>query len=421
MLVFIIFFVFPTFGTPISLVYHSFGKEIVGESFLNYEFDSEIIDSGSIFFFNSVGGNSSQVSFEWNDGASSGNHSLTGMMGYFPSVSSATNEVIVNNPFCSSIIGDVCFDYVYPFSSVSISNQYSFSKVSDETHINFCDDSVLLEMKLVSFMGDTIQNKNFDLYFLKKEEVPTIFDSSVLFHSKESWKENENSFSSVLSKISSSSSECIVSYLILQFEETISGTFEIEITISSSSSSDSSLGSIVSASAFGIVLLVFFFFLIGILCCLLVFAFVLCGLSVPSVIKQIQKQNRSEEEGEGEFGSSDEYEVYESEDELKENGPFLEEPKEEDYEKRRNKLKEDEICVVCLDRKRVMQFLPCGHYACCESCGISVVNTSSKCPLCRSEIEDFSINIAMKKKSKNMTEIEKEEKIIEKAEISNRM
>ncbi|KAF8281840.1 putative Zinc finger, C3HC4 type (RING finger) [Trypanosoma cruzi] len=41
----------------------------------------------------------------------------------------------------------------------------------------------------------------------------------------------------------------------------------------------------------------------------------------------------------------------------------------------------EELCVVCFAEKRMYAFLPCGHVACCSSCGKLV----DRCPVCREE------------------------------------
>lgn len=40
-------------------------------------------------------------------------------------------------------------------------------------------------------------------------------------------------------------------------------------------------------------------------------------------------------------------------------------------------------CVVCLDVKTLLVFLPCGHVCCCQDCGAGIC----QCPLCRVDVE----------------------------------
>jgi len=42
-------------------------------------------------------------------------------------------------------------------------------------------------------------------------------------------------------------------------------------------------------------------------------------------------------------------------------------------------LKEEELCVICLDKKKEILLLPCKHLCLCSGCSSSV----SDCPLCR--------------------------------------
>ncbi|VFQ96790.1 unnamed protein product [Cuscuta campestris] len=46
-----------------------------------------------------------------------------------------------------------------------------------------------------------------------------------------------------------------------------------------------------------------------------------------------------------------------------------------------------QLCVICLTRRRLSVFVPCGHLACCQQCALLVVRESSpKCPVCRQAI-----------------------------------
>ena len=47
--------------------------------------------------------------------------------------------------------------------------------------------------------------------------------------------------------------------------------------------------------------------------------------------------------------------------------------------------KEQQMCVVCLDHKRVWMLKPCNHYCVCDQC---VHHLSNKCPICRKVIRN---------------------------------
>ncbi|XP_052238229.1 baculoviral IAP repeat-containing protein 7-A-like isoform X2 [Dreissena polymorpha] len=55
----------------------------------------------------------------------------------------------------------------------------------------------------------------------------------------------------------------------------------------------------------------------------------------------------------------------------------------DDVLKENEKLKEQRVCKVCMDREVCVTFLPCRHLATCEECGESI----STCPICRSDVE----------------------------------
>ena len=58
---------------------------------------------------------------------------------------------------------------------------------------------------------------------------------------------------------------------------------------------------------------------------------------------------------------------------------------------------EEDLCVICLDRKRAAVLVPCGHAQSCLECGLQWADTgpnrpgreaaSATCPLCRDTIE----------------------------------
>lgn len=48
-----------------------------------------------------------------------------------------------------------------------------------------------------------------------------------------------------------------------------------------------------------------------------------------------------------------------------------------------------ELCVICLMRRRISAFIPCGHLVCCQRCALSVEREiSPKCPVCRQTIRN---------------------------------
>lgn len=42
-------------------------------------------------------------------------------------------------------------------------------------------------------------------------------------------------------------------------------------------------------------------------------------------------------------------------------------------------VKDEELCVVCVDAKRNVAFVPCGHQCCCQGCGDQL----TECPICK--------------------------------------
>ena len=46
------------------------------------------------------------------------------------------------------------------------------------------------------------------------------------------------------------------------------------------------------------------------------------------------------------------------------------------------RLNEEKLCKICLDKSSEIVFRPCGHFASCNTCAISLKN----CPMCRKEI-----------------------------------
>ena len=55
------------------------------------------------------------------------------------------------------------------------------------------------------------------------------------------------------------------------------------------------------------------------------------------------------------------------------------------------RLNEEKLCKICLDKNSEIVFRPCGHFASCNTCAISLNN----CPMCRKEIVScFRVYIA---------------------------
>ena len=55
------------------------------------------------------------------------------------------------------------------------------------------------------------------------------------------------------------------------------------------------------------------------------------------------------------------------------------------------RLNEEKRCKICLDNDSEIVFRPCGHFASCNTCAISLKN----CPMCRKEIAScFRVYIA---------------------------
>jgi hypothetical protein len=53
----------------------------------------------------------------------------------------------------------------------------------------------------------------------------------------------------------------------------------------------------------------------------------------------------------------------------------------------------NDICVICMDKKRDTALTPCGHYLCCQSCAKELFDnyhfTKPRCPICRKECNNF--------------------------------
>ena len=86
---------------------------------------------------------------------------------------------------------------------------------------------------------------------------------------------------------------------------------------------------------------------------------------------------------EGEFKDSN-YNGYGS---YYDDGILLYEGEFKDGEYIKPKIKDDELCLICMTEKKNMAFIPCGHLSTCEECSIKYKD--DKCIVCRKE---FSIS-----------------------------
>ena len=82
---------------------------------------------------------------------------------------------------------------------------------------------------------------------------------------------------------------------------------------------------------------------------------------------------------EGEFKDSN-YNGYGS---YYDDGILLYEGEFKDGEYIKPKIKDDELCLICMTEKKNMVFIPCGHLCICEGC--SKKYEGNKCILCRKE------------------------------------
>lgn len=78
-------------------------------------------------------------------------------------------------------------------------------------------------------------------------------------------------------------------------------------------------------------------------------------------------------------------------------------------------------CCICLESKITHAFIPCGHAACCTDCTREIMDKKSKCPCCRSIINDkmhiyivsetfdlrYDLILLRQEKSKQLDEIKK--------------
>ena len=59
---------------------------------------------------------------------------------------------------------------------------------------------------------------------------------------------------------------------------------------------------------------------------------------------------------------------------------------QEEKKKKINEIREDNVCIICMELQRNIMFTPCFHLSCCEKCAVDVVK--DECPECKKKIED---------------------------------
>jgi L-lactate utilization protein LutB len=58
-------------------------------------------------------------------------------------------------------------------------------------------------------------------------------------------------------------------------------------------------------------------------------------------------------------------------------------PTSKKISKQESEEKNESYCIICLDNKKNIVFLPCAHFVSCMECGLSMKN----CPVCRTKIQ----------------------------------
>lgn len=46
-------------------------------------------------------------------------------------------------------------------------------------------------------------------------------------------------------------------------------------------------------------------------------------------------------------------------------------------------------CTICMNANKEIVFAKCGHYICCEECSLTIFQTTKKCPVCRTKIDEI--------------------------------
>jgi len=57
----------------------------------------------------------------------------------------------------------------------------------------------------------------------------------------------------------------------------------------------------------------------------------------------------------------------------------------------RKKVDEENKCVICMEERKELTFIPCGHHCCCKNCGSMI----SSCPMCRTDITSRVVSRAI--------------------------
>ncbi|CAH8392672.1 unnamed protein product [Eruca vesicaria subsp. sativa] len=60
---------------------------------------------------------------------------------------------------------------------------------------------------------------------------------------------------------------------------------------------------------------------------------------------------------------------------------------DDETEEDADEIPDGELCVICVTRRRIPAFIPCGHVVCCRQCALTVERRSNpKCPVCLQRI-----------------------------------
>lgn len=63
------------------------------------------------------------------------------------------------------------------------------------------------------------------------------------------------------------------------------------------------------------------------------------------------------------------------------------EPVVDDEPEDADEIPDGQLCVICVTRRRVPAFIPCGHVVCCRLCALTVERElNPKCPVCLQSI-----------------------------------
>ena len=60
---------------------------------------------------------------------------------------------------------------------------------------------------------------------------------------------------------------------------------------------------------------------------------------------------------------------------------------DDETEEDADEIPDGELCVICVTRRRIPAFIPCGHVVCCRYCALTVERgLNPKCPVCLQSI-----------------------------------